>query len=167
MKPKAALLALLAAAGLGIAATAAHGTSDGHIGMTRADLTIHHSMFGCHIWTLNGNANVEQRIVIRVGRSFTLRNHDNCPHTLVQTSGPQSVVMSSDIDGTARDGTLGSFEGPLRVNMFAPGTYTFTTEEGVVELDQASTGFLRMPSYGPDNQLGLTVTVLPLATADE
>ncbi|HEY6960986.1 MAG TPA: hypothetical protein VI408_03770 [Gaiellaceae bacterium] len=167
MRPKAALLAVLTVAVLGLAASAAHGTSGGYTAMTKADLTIHHSMFGCHTWTLNGNESLVQHIVIRAGRSFTLRNHDNCPHNLVETSGTGNIMMSSATDGAIRDGNLVPFQTALRVNLFTPGTYSFTTEEGVIEQDQPLSGFFRMPSYGPDNQLKLDVTVLPPAKIDE
>lgn len=167
MRPIAAVLALLAVVVLGVAVTAARGTSGGDTVMAKANLTIHHSMYGCHTWTLNGKEGLVQHVVIRAGQSFTLRNHDNCPHKLVQTSGPTETMMSSATDGALRGGNLEPFGTPLRVNLFSPGTYSFTTEEGVVEADQALSGFFRMPSYGPDNQLQLNVTVLPPAKSAE
>ena len=169
MKRTRALLVALAAGLVAVAAIAAYSASAMGPGMTRQNLTILHSWWGCHTMTLNNSsetAGVRQHLYVRAGYAITLRNRDTCEHQLVQTAGAKDVQMVSAKDGATSDGTVAAFGTPLLVRMSTPGTYTFTTVEGqhVNPLATDVPGNLLEPSFGPDNQLDITVTVLPART---
>ena len=164
MRRSRALLVALATTLIAVAAIAAYSASAMAPGMTKANVTIHHSWWGCHTWAVNsGEANVQQHLYLRAGHALTLRNRDNCEQQLVQTKGPEDVQMTSSVDGLPSDGYVAPLGAPVLVRMLTPGTYEFTTVEGL-HTDGLTTllpGFFQQPSYGPDNELTLQVTVLP------
>ena len=144
---------LVAAAVVGVVMAAGSRTS------AHADLTIRHASVGCHVWALGGGAGrTAQTLVLRVGQSFTVTNRDNCGHSLVQTSGPSNALAGAK--------TIESLGAPLRVALYVPGVYSFTTSEhedyayGATEAQQ-NFGFAKLTSGGMDNTLTLRVRVLP------
>ena len=125
----------------------------------RGSVLIRHAYFGCHVWSANGDrAAAEQRLAIRAGGVITVVNHDNCRHTLVQVSGPTGAWIGNKV-GVPTSGRLVAYGAPVSIRLALPGTYVFTTVEGshgLTMLERAGDAAL-----APDNELMLTVTVLP------
>jgi hypothetical protein len=158
------LLLLTFMTGLVVIAATATGSSSYFGALGRADVTIRHATFGCHLLSLNGGTPaLGQDIVIRAGHSFTIQNRDNCRHTLIQTSGSKAMLMQNPVTGAKSDGSLAKYGSSVRVNLFKPGTYEFTTVEGAHngEALWPVASFYRQETRGADNQLALNVTVLP------
>ena len=109
-------------------------------------IVIRHQVHGCHAWSVaNGAFYPTQTVRVHASTSFTIKNDDVMPHTLVQLAGPRVALHSQ------RMGHMGA---TTQLTLLTPGTYRFTTKPG-----EDYPGMTGMKTIGEDNVLRLRIVV--------
>jgi len=135
----------------------------------QASVDIHHSVVGCHTWSVNsGPYAADRALVLIAGEAVSFTNHDHCGILLKQTGGPADVLATGKV--------LVPLGQPYAVNLSTPGVYTFKgTDYNAADLEPyyrnryvevGTSDMWRPPLYyapttGPDNVLTLTIRVNP------
>ena len=111
----------------------------------RVTITIQHQTRGCHAWSVSGSAfRATQSVRLSRGGTITFVDNDVMPHRLVQTSGPAVHYIGSP--------SMRKMSASVKATFSRAGVYRFTTKPGEDYVRGVKT-------VGPDNVLGLTVTV--------
>lgn len=93
-----------------------------------SELVIRHAQLGCHNWEQAGvDAGTAYTLTMHVGHALTIVNRDVADHMLVQTSGP--TTMAPMLLGHLGSASAAADSSATAITFFAPGTYTFRTEE--------------------------------------
>ena len=131
------LIGALLTAMLALAAPAGAGST--------AQIVIRHQLKGCHAWAVGTQAyRPSQHVTVTRGTTFTLKNNDVMPHTLIQLAGPKLTLGHALLNHMGESTTF---------TVAKPGTYRFTTKAGEDYKGMA------MKTIGEDNVLRLVVVV--------